>query len=211
MATAVPGGPERQPVPHPWRRGSQVKHRSKLATLPELDDDHGRDARALPADGAAGRLVRAAVRRADRAAPRRRATPRRHPAVRRGVVRAAGEVHRRRRPRATPASATWPSRRTWCRGRASTWRGTSSPARMGCCSRRARAGTWRRRPVQGLLPGPRGGRAARPPVPRPAAHRGGAGRGDGRNAGRADGAASGTPRQAPRCATSTPRRTVMRR
>ena len=59
----------RQPVPHPRRRQRQARAQGRAGHAGGARRDDRGHAAALPADAAAGRLVRDAVRRADRAAP----------------------------------------------------------------------------------------------------------------------------------------------
>ena len=137
-----------QPRAHPRRRQHEARAQGPARDARRAGDDRRRAARPLPADGAARRLVRDALRRADRAAPRRH-RPADQPGlqIRRGVVRVDGEFivgppksdagsPRRRDPTAPGAG-----------GRRRTLPGTPAPARMHCCSRPRPTATptWRRR------------------------------------------------------------------
>ena len=149
----------------------------KPATLAELEAIVDGDARAVPADGRCwppGAPCGSASWPSCAAAT---STPKDGVVhVRRGVVRADGETiveapeDRRRHPRrGDPAAPD------------AAGQGAPARARRAGQGRAAVPGRGRRPPgpvdaVQGLLPGPRGGRPARPAVPRPAAHRRRAGR-----------------------------------
>ena len=77
----------RQSVPGPRRGQRSAARQIREASLAELEAIAPGHARPVPADGAARRVVRAAVRRADRTAPRRHRRKTAVVRVRRGVVR----------------------------------------------------------------------------------------------------------------------------
>ena len=85
----------RQPVRDPRRRLAKRVHMIRPASLDELRSHHRRDARAVSGDGAVGVVVRAAVRRTDRAAPRATSTLEADDGLSasRAVVRAGGGFH----------------------------------------------------------------------------------------------------------------------